>query len=333
MPAPGVRARLFDADGRDREVTLSVGLTSTLTDRQLLWIDLDTRDVNELEAVATAVGLGDHLVVRLAQEIGRAGLTQYREHIHLTLEAMDRPHKSGGDGQQPVRLEIDVVAGRNWVVTIHDGPSAALERLDQATEGETRLGALDATGFLASIVDEVLDGYLDLAESIGQEIDRLDEQALRTKPLRSEPRHDVLSSIVSLRRTIGTMRRTLAPHRIAFAALARPEMDLHEELGRPWPDLSDRLERAVNAVENLRDLLLGTFDIHMGRTTQDANEVMKVLTLISAVLLPAIVLAGVMGMNFPLAFFDDTGNFWLVLGAMALFGTTLLAAARWRGWV
>ena len=75
------------------------------------------------------------------------------------------------------------------------------------------------------------------------------------------------------------IRRTLAPHRVAFAALARPEMELHEELGRPWPGLTERLERTIDAVENLRDLLLGTFDIHMGRAAQDANDVMKVLTL------------------------------------------------------
>ncbi len=241
---------------------------------------------------------------------------------------MDLPPDPGAHGGEPVSQEIDIVAGRNWVVTVHQGAAAALERLDRATEGDTRLGALDAAGFVASIVDEVLAGYLHIAEAIGQEIDRLDELALRHRR-----RQDVLSMIVRLRRRIGAIRRTLAPHRLAFAALARPEMDLHDELGRPWPDLNDRLERAVDAIENLRDLLLGTFDIHMGRAAQEANEVTKVLTLVSAVLLPAIVLAGVMGMNFPLAFFEDTGNFWLVLGAMVLFGVTLLAAARWRGWV
>ncbi len=110
-------------------------------------------------------------------------------------------------------------------------------------------------------------------------------------------------------------------------------MELHEELGRPWPGLTDRLDRAVEAVENLRDLLLGTFDIHMGRAAQDANEVMKVLTLLSAVLLPAVVLAGVMGMNFKLPFFDEAGNFLLVVAAMVVFAVAIVLAARWRRWI
>ena len=281
--------------------------------------------------MATSVGLDPALVSRLGRESGRADLTQYPDHIHLVLESMDLPADTApeeGDGAAPEQHEIDLVAGRNWVVTSHAGPAPALARIDALTAGETRLGALDASAFMAAIVDEVLDGYLALGEAIEREIDRLDERALRTRP-----RDDVLARIVAIRRRISTVRRTLAPHRVAFAALARPEMELHEELGRPWPDLTDRLDRAIDSIESLRELLLGTYDIHMGRAAHEANEVMKRLTLLSAVLLPAVVLAGIMGMNFKLPLFDDATNFVWVVGAMVVFGVSLLAVARWRGWL
>ena len=87
------------------------------------------------------------------------------------------------------------------------------------------------------------------------------------------------------------------------------------------------------AVEGLRDGLLGTFDIHMGRVSQRANDVMRILTLLSAVLLPAVVLAGIMGMNFKLGFFDEAANFWLVLGGMGALALTILAVARLRRWL
>ena len=64
----------------------------------------------------------------------------------------------------------------------------------------------------------------------------------------------------------------------------------------------------------------------MGRAAQDANETMKLLTLLSAVLLPAVVLAGVMGMNFDMPFFEDPTNFWVVLVAMGVFA---LACSAW----
>jgi len=305
---------------------------------QLLWIDLVGREPGDLRRIGEAVGIEPPVIRRLERPGDRADLTQSPRHIHLLLQAMeidgpdDDGHASAMTTIDPEattlrRHAVDVLAGRDWVVTVHDGELPAFERLDGATEGDTQLGKLDASSFVAAITDEVLDDYLELVEGIEAEIDRLDQWALRSPSDR-----DVLARIVRVRRRIGFIRRTLAPHRVAFAALARPDLALHEELGKPWPGLTDRLERALEAVENLRDLLLGTFDIHMGRAAQETNDVMKALTLISALLLPSVVLAGVMGMNFHPAFFDVAENFWIVVGTMIAFAVGLLGIARLRGW-
>jgi magnesium transporter len=205
---------------------------------------------------------------------------------------------------------------------------AALERLDALTEGETRLGALDAAGFVADVADEVLTGYLEVVEDIEREIDRLDERALR-----ADRGDDILGEIVALRRRIGRLRRTLAPQRVVFAGLARPAMALDEDFGQPWPRLTDRLDRTIDAVESLRELLLGTFDIHVARAAKDANDVMKLLTLVSAVFLPSVVLAGVMGMNFQLPFFEDPGHFWVVVATMLGMALAIIAVAGRRRWI
>ena len=104
------------------------------------------------------------------------------------------------------------------------------------------------------------------------------------------------------------MRRLVAPHREALAALARPDIRVEEGFGQPWPGLVDRLERVLDGMDILRDALLGTFDLHMARAAHRANDVMKTLTLLSAILLPAALVAGIMGMNFPLPMFDEPGQ-------------------------
>ena len=86
-------------------------------------------------------------------------------------------------------------------------------------------------------------------------------------------------------------------------------------------------------MDKTRDLLVGSFDIYLGRSAQRSNDVMKTLTLISAVALPAIVLAGVMGMNFKLPFFDEPGNFWIVIAAMVALAIGIFGASRWKGWI
>jgi Mg2+ and Co2+ transporter CorA len=60
---------------------------------------------------------------------------------------------------------------------------------------------------------------------------------------------------------------------------------------------------------------------------------MKTLTILNAILLPAVVVAGVMGMNFRVAFFDDPVNFWFVIAAMVMLATGILAFSRWRRWI
>jgi len=278
-------------------------------------LDLNERDRRHVET--------DTATARFSQTVAR---------LHLTMEALE-PADPKTRGESPesrlIRREVDLLAAPNLVVTVHRGRIGALERFEEGLTGETSLGVLNAADLLSSLVDEVITGYYGLAEAIEQEIDQLDQTALGGRK-----DHDVLAEIVSIRRRVGAIRRTLSPHRSALAALARPETRADEEsVGQPWPGLVDRLEGALAAVESLRDALLGTYDIHMGRSAQRANDVMKALTLLSALLLPAVVLAGIMGMNFKVPIFDEPGNFYVVLGAMAGFVLILLSFAKWRDWL
>ena len=78
---------------------------------------------------------------------------------------------------------------------------------------------------------------------------------------------------------------------------------------------------------------MGTFDIVTTRTGERTNDVMRVLTVISAVLLPSVIIAGVMGMNFKDPIFDEPSNFLVVLAAMSGLAIAILAFARWRRWI
>jgi magnesium transporter len=307
-------------------VELTSDVVRSLGRRRLLWVDLDRGvDGQTMDELFQVLEMGDADLERIRTDNGRARLTRTADRLHLTLEAMET------DDEKPPRLarrEIDLLAAPNIVLTVHDGHVAALQRFRDGLEGETRLGLLTAGDLMSSLVDEVFVGYFLLAELIEREIDELDQRAL-------QGRHgdDILSAIVALRRRIGLVRRTLAPHRDALSTLGLPEMNVEKTVGRPWPGLVDRLEAAMSAIEGLREGLIGTFDIHIGRVSHRANDVMRILTLLSAVLLPAVVLAGIMGMNFDLGFFEDATNFWLVIAGMGALAATILAIARWRRWL
>ncbi|MEP6468713.1 MAG: magnesium transporter CorA family protein [Chloroflexota bacterium] len=330
QPSKSLRATLYDADGRDRQVELRSRITDGLGEHQLLWVDVDGRDAEALEQLRTTFDLPDETTRVLASDRTVAQLLRYPERVHLRLVAME-PDESSEESDLRAAdaspISIDIIVTQNVVITSHQGTTSAFDHFLGQVRGDSELGALNAADFLTILVDSVLAGYLELVEAIGRRIDALDEVALRASQSQA-----FLQEVVLLRRRVATLRRALAPHRWAFAPLARPDFEL-EGLGKPWLGIVDRLEQTVESVENARELLIGTFDVYMASSAQRTNEVMKALTILSAILLPSVVIAGVMGMNFNMEFFDDTGNFWLAIGSMFGLSVIVLGFSRWRGWI
>jgi Mg2+ and Co2+ transporter CorA len=318
-----LRAHLFDANGRDRNVDIEPGIHQALEDHHLLWVDLTKPDASDIDEMADALDLPNQLREELHSDGDGVHLHRYVDCIHLVVEVLE----DADDGAtQPQQLEL--IAGRGYVVTIANSPLSPVANFVDAMRGDTRLGGLGSAGFVAAIVDSVLNSYLHQVEQVERQVDELDLMALD-----SDINDGFLPQVVELRKRIARIRRTLVRHRAAFAPLARPDFALHEELGEPWPGLVDRLERTIDAVENTRDLLVGSLEIYLGQVGQRTNEVMKLLTLLSAVLLPAVVVAGVMGMNFQMGFFDTAENFWIVVGVMLALGASALVIAKLQKWI
>jgi magnesium/cobalt transport protein CorA len=317
-----LRATFFDATGEDRELDLAAEPPPKLGDRQLLWIDLDERSAEDLHRVAQAVGLEEVALERLAVEERTGPILRLEGRVALTLIAVDPDDAAVG------RHVLDLVIGRNHIITVHQGPLHAIDAFRDDVEREPELGRLDAVGFTAGLLDALFASYFRQIEAIEGRIDELDLLAVRNP--RDEP---FLDAVVEVRRRIARLRRALAPNREALLPLSRPDFELHEELGVIWPGVAQRLERAIDGVENARELLVGSFDLYLGRASQRTNDVMKTLTIISSIALPAIVLAGVMGMNFKLPFFDENANFYVVIGAMVALSVAILGYARWRTWI
>jgi magnesium transporter len=325
-PALTIRSLLFDRDREERAVDLEAMVVRSLVNDRLLWVDLVDPTPEELERVAEALDLPAELRPT-GQRRGRSDLQRHQGWIRLPVVAVQAPTEEPVAKQALQRVAVEVLAGENVVVTIHEGPVDAIDDTTEHLRDEPGLGVLDAAALLAALIDVVLALYLRHAEMVERRIDDLDELAIR-----GSAAGVYLGEVVALRRRVAGLRRSLAPHREVFGPLARPDFEI-AALGRPWPGLVDRLEATLRSVENVRDLLVGSVALQQSSTAQRVNDVMKRLTLLNAILLPSVVLAGVMGMNFKLGFFDDANHFWWVLGAMAALAAGTLLLARQRGWL
>lgn len=316
-----IDAILSRADGSDESVDLASWTPRRIRRDELLWIDLVAPSPQELETVRRALSLHDDSVGCLRDDPGDPAAAVRSDGVDVVIQA---PGEHLDD--EPRRLRV--VVGDEWVVTCHREPLRFLEQHRQAIQDQREVGRLTPVEFLVSVLDWHVEAFFTAAEALEAEVDDLDEAALRTED-------DLLRRLVEMRRRIAGVRRMLSPHREVYAELARPDFlpGVEDRERDALQAVAARLDRAADAIANAREMLIGTFDVHMTRTAQRTNDVMKVLTLASVVLLPAVVLAGVMGMNFRVPLFDDPNMFWVVIGVMVVLAIGTIAAVRWRGWL
>ena len=177
----------------------------------------------------------------------------------------------------------------------------------------------------------VIASYFRAFVAVETQLDEFDARVMASTP-RTSSRE--LARLVELRRSVGVLRRGLSPHREIVVALEHPE-------ARPAPTeisaerfaaLESRVTQALDAARVTKESIFGSFDLLVARNGQRTNEIVKVLTLATVVLLPAALLAGIMGMNFKVGLFNQAWLFWAVIAAMFGIAVLVLSVARSRRW-
>ena len=320
-----IRAYLYDSAATDKEVALSAKIVDSLNETQLLWVDISEFEERELREVAAVLSLTDDSLYSLLQSEHRPRLDNYGSYAQLNINTIEET-----EGKYK-KAEVDFILGSNVVVTVHRVPIAFLDSFDRRIKGDSDLGQLDAPAFLAALLDWHITSYFRLVEELEKEVDKIDAHALR-------PRHsrDLLSELARLRQRVSVVRRILTPHREVYAAMARPDFQrvANSTSAAHFRALADRLDRAIEAVENSRELLVGSFDMFTTQMTLRTNEVMKALTLASFVWFPASVIVGITALvlRTPVNPFGTPG-FWVMLLSIALVGVVTVAIGRWRNWI
>jgi Mg2+ and Co2+ transporter CorA len=312
-------ARLFRAGHPEEQLADLAAVPRKPGEHELVWVDLQ-RDEPVGEALAA---LGMEAATEEFTEI-ESDVARLDEVVVVTVEGL----AVGTSGKLPRASRVDLVARGNVVATIHDEEIAGLGQLVDLVQGRSQLGSLDAATFVAILLEGLIGTFFDAVEEIEREIDQLDDRALRARSSRR-----IVNELIELRRRIAVLRRTLVPYRAVISALARPELGLVATGPDPWHHLVERLERALDAVENARDLLVGSFDLIMTQTAQRTNDIVRALTVVSVTLLPASVLAGIFGMNFASPIFEGDSGFIFAVVLIGLISAAILVGARYRGWL
>jgi magnesium transporter len=291
----------------------------------ILWIDLESPGESELRALHDSLGLSDETDALLAAPPRSAELRDFGSYVEVTTFAPS-------DARERRLHRLTCLVSERWVVTVHDAPVEMLETVRARASGTGQTGSLTGLEFLANILEWTLHTYLQAFEAIERSLEDVDARAMQGEIASHE---SVIVQLVSFRREIGKLRRALASHRETILALTRPELEAlgDEHSAARFETLRGRLEEAVQAARDSREAVVGSFDVVIASTGQRTNEIMKVLTIASVLLLPGALLAGLMGMNFDVFLFHYDWMFWGVLAVVGVSIALTLLAAHMRDWI
>ena len=285
---------------------------------KVLWLDLQSPGPDDVRLLLDGFGFHPLSVEDLSQTHSSAKLDEYD---HYVFQVVMIPYRKGTDEIDLFEVEMFYLKGT--LVTVHERPWKPLDDLWEAVgrDPARELGK-GAQVLYHSLVDRAVDEYFPILDTIDERVEGLERQVFDVGA-----RGEILTTIFRLRRSVRQLLRSARNQRESVQRLAVGTVrSLTKETCYQFRDVHDHLILLHDSLDDHRETLAGLRDTYLGVINNRMSEVMKSLTVFSAILLPLAFLTGLFGMNVRVPWEGDPRGFWLVI---ALCGISTLGALDW----
>jgi magnesium transporter len=274
---------------------------------QLVWVDVAAPEEADLSLLQEEFSLHPLALEDVRERHQRPKLEHYPTHAFLVAYTAERH-------------EVDIFIGPTWLITIREDDTpeqgsfveGARKRFERTRPEHTTVGFL-----LYIVLDEIVDGYFSRNDQVEDEIEDLENRIFAEGPI---DERGIQAELFDVRRQLLLYRRLAVPTRDVLAALLRGEVEwIDDNAVTHLQDVFDHVLRAIDMVDNHRELMGNAVDAHLAIISNRMNGVMKRMTSWGAILLGSTIVTGVYGMNFKhMPELDWVLGFWWALGIMAL---------------
>ncbi len=297
----------------------------------LVWVDFDVpgeADKIEADAILKDVFHFHYLTIEDAHETrNQPKVESFPDYLFFIVHGV----KTETTFTNFVTKELDGYLGKNFVVTYHHEKFRSIEKVKVNIKESVYSCQRGAAYLLHQILDELVDLYMPIVDDFDLTISAMEERIFRMKRASNK----ILEEIMDLKRSVARLKRISTKQLDVLYKMSHGQFPLIDERIQPfYRDVHDHLLRISDLAENYRDLVSGLLDIHFSVIANKTNEVMKVLAIFSAIMLPLSLIAGIYGMNMKI--YGETENpnyFWEVMGVMLLIAIGLLIYFWRRGWI
>lgn len=230
--------------------------------------------------------------------------------------------------------ELDLFVGPDYLVTIPNQPLKPVEYLFERCRSKEELREqlfTPGSGYLLyRLVDDSFDYCFPMLRKIGNKLDALEDAIF------AERGEEIVRDISNVKQEIINFRKIIRPQRPVLRDLEKVKQrylaaDLDLEIY--FDDIVDAHERIWDMLENYKEVAEALEETNESVISHRLNDILRVLTSISVVILPLTLIASIWGMNVRVPGQDNLGDFFVIIGAMALILVGMVAYFRRRGWL
>jgi magnesium transporter len=296
----------------------------------MTWIHLDTPSLESAQELSDRFGWHPLDVEDVMSKRQRPKIDDYADEGYLFgvlhFPVYDRTI------QRLNAAELDIFVGPDYLVTL---PAVELlpvtrlfDRCRVDLEFREQLFSKGSGRLLYEVLDDLFDYCFPILDKIGHKLDSLEDDVFEG---RSE---EVVRDISNVKQEIISYRKIIKPERSTLRVLERHiERFLPEELELYFDDIVDAAERIWDILDNYKEVVEALEDTNESVIQHRQNDVLRVLTVFSVVLLPLTLITGFFGMNVSFPGFGTAWAFWTIAGVMIAVLAGLLAFFRFKRWL
>jgi magnesium transporter len=295
-----VRSFAFNTQGRLHSKDLETFLMPTLlADTSLfLWIDLETPTPEETRCILEGVFHFHPLSIEDCVQVSPSPKVEeyqpkeddhFTPYLFLVVHAVDYSRQAGGFATR----ELNLFLGRNFLVTYHSGPIKSIQSAEERCVKSTVHIARAPDRLAHNILDGIVENYRPALDELALAIAEVESLVLVT------PTVETLNRILRIKKEVLNLRQIIGPQREVLARFAQGEFKLiRAHLVPYYRNVHDGLYHISELAQNYADTLTGILQVYLNMSANQTSEVVKLLTMITVITTPLMMVGTWYGMNF-----------------------------------
>ncbi|WP_430406816.1 magnesium/cobalt transporter CorA [Fluviicola sp.] len=264
----------------------------------------------------------------LFAETKRTRLEEYSDYVFFSI--VSALPKEGLNNYELTKERVSFIIGDNYLISFQEKPSDHFPTVRERIEykrGKVRFKGPDF--LLFRMLESIIDNYTEVVGEISINIELLDKIVLRN------PKSEVLRKVEWEKRKLLDLRKIVFPMKELMGQLDRVENELIiEDNIHYFRELKDICYSLIDEIESQKQMLDGVANLYYAIQGQRMNEVMKVLTVTSAIFIPLTFIVGVYGMNFEnMPELKSHNGYYMIWGVMIFIAVALVFVFWKRGWL